>query len=341
MGKLRYDNPGGLIAGSVILELIAVLAVGLRFYTRWWKRQRVLVSDWLILVASILATGMTVIEIYGVKVEALGYPLGGTIEDPRAVTGRLNKAKHIELAYLLLGIATLGFIKLSVCFLYWQLFAKVIFRRFLIVWIIIIIVWATSFVLAGLLECGSHLTALFGDPQEYLDHCGSAIPSGWAMVGSDMATDLITLAIPIPAVLRLQMPTHKKVLTLITFMIGAFSVAASVVKSYIYISASLGLYTEDAICLSIWNLVEVQVGIIAASGPTLRLVLSHMLPTESLSSLVHFSKKNKSVQSSDLPSFVKLSESEENFASGRQNSFKADQFEMQTTITAATPVTHV
>ncbi|KAI8962345.1 hypothetical protein F5Y11DRAFT_323189 [Daldinia sp. FL1419] len=345
MDKLQYDNPGGIIAGSIILEVIAVLAVGLRFYTRRWKHQSVLVTDWLILVALVFATGLTVIEIYGVKVEALGYPLGSTIEDPMAVTGRLNKSKHIELSYLILGVATLGLVKLSVCFLYWHLFAKVMFRRFLIVWMAIIIAWATSFVIAGLLECGSHLSALFGQPQEYLDHCGSSIPIGWSMVGSDMATDLITLIIPIPAVLKLQIPTHRKVLILLTFMIGAFSVAASIVKAYIYIHASLGLYTEDAISIltgiSIWNLVEVQVGIIAASGTTLRPVLAHIVPTESLLSLVSFPKKSRSNEPDSLPGFVKMPESEGDIVPRRETTVQTDRFKMETMTHISTSATRV
>lgn len=32
----------------------------------------------------------------GVKEHALGYPLGASIEDPKAVNGRLNKAKHVR-----------------------------------------------------------------------------------------------------------------------------------------------------------------------------------------------------------------------------------------------------
>lgn len=63
-----------------------------------------------------------------------------------------------------------------------------------------LVLWTAAFVIAGLAECGSHLLALFGTPQAYLDHCGSAIPTGWAMVGSDVATDVITLILPIPMV---------------------------------------------------------------------------------------------------------------------------------------------
>jgi hypothetical protein len=80
---MAYDNPAGMIAAAVILEIVTIVCIALRFYTRWWKKSQVFTSDWLILAAFICGTGLTVMQIYG------------TIEDPRAVTGRLNKAKHV------------------------------------------------------------------------------------------------------------------------------------------------------------------------------------------------------------------------------------------------------
>lgn len=133
----------------------------------------------------------------------------------------LNFLNQIQLAFLLVGITALGLIKLSVCFLYWNLFAQVTLRRFLIIWMLIVVAWATSFIMAGLLECGSHLKAVFSSPTEYLEHCGSAVPAGYAMVGTDIATDFITLIIPIPVVWRLQMDMRTKLLTLMAFLIGA------------------------------------------------------------------------------------------------------------------------
>lgn len=70
--------------------------------------------------------------------------------------------------------------------------------------------------IAGLAECGSHLLALFGTPQAYLDHCGSAIPTGWAMVGSDVATDVITLILPIPMVSNLESVSYQVSSVLLT-----------------------------------------------------------------------------------------------------------------------------
>ncbi|KAK4189740.1 hypothetical protein QBC35DRAFT_492248 [Podospora australis] len=321
MGQHKYDNPAAIVAAAAILQTLSTASVGLRFYSRRWKRQPYIVSDWLILAALVSGTGITAEMFYGVAEKAMGYPLGGTIEDPYAVTGRLNRAKHLELGYLLIGILSLGLIKLSITFLYWHLFAKVIFRRFLIVWMVLIVIWMVGFILAGLLECGAHLTALFGTPQDYLDHCGSAMPSGYGLVGSDVLTDLVTLLIPVPVLMTLQMNKRTRVLTLLTFAIGSLSVGASVAKAYIYITATLGLATEDAISIltgiAIWNYVEVHVGIIAACGPTLRAILSRILPIEaaaiSLMSLLGVSLQTKT--GSTLPSFVKMPASEEKLKS--------------------------
>jgi hypothetical protein len=60
-----YDDPAGLIAACVVLEVLAGACVGLRCYTRKWKGQVVLASDWVMLVAFAFGTGLTVMEIYG------------------------------------------------------------------------------------------------------------------------------------------------------------------------------------------------------------------------------------------------------------------------------------
>ncbi len=127
----------------------------------------------------------------------------------------------IDLAMLLLGIAGAGFDKLSFCFFYWHLFSRIAFRRFLIFWIIVNAVWMVGFILSGLLECRTHLTAVFGTAQEYYTYCASSQQAGYAMIASDILTDLVTLLIPIPIVLSSQMNRRTKVLTLLVFTMGS------------------------------------------------------------------------------------------------------------------------
>ncbi|RYC57229.1 hypothetical protein CHU98_g8984 [Xylaria longipes] len=299
--SVNYANPAGLIAGCVVLEVVAGVSVALRFITRRWKQQKVIHSDWLVLVAFIFGTGLTVLEIYG-----------GTLEEAAVVSERLNSAKHVEFAFLILGVLGVGFVKLSTCFLYWNLFGKLMFRPFLIFWTIIIFFWTLAFSIFFFAECGDHLLALFAQPADYDRYCKASIPAGWVQVGTDVGTDLVTLLIPIPVVLRLQMSRNLKALTLLIFAIGGLSVGASTVKAYIYISATLNRFTEDAICVSIWNLAEVQIGIVATCGPVIRSTLAQLSPSsQSVLSLLNSFKWSSNPQSAPTSNYVEVTDSED------------------------------
>lgn len=61
-----YDDPAGIIAGSVVMWILALASVTLRFYSVKWRHQRFTASEWLILAAFVFGTGLTVMEIYGI-----------------------------------------------------------------------------------------------------------------------------------------------------------------------------------------------------------------------------------------------------------------------------------
>jgi len=101
---------------------------------------------------------------------------------------------------VIIGIFAVGMVKLSVSLLYYHLFSLVKFRYFLIFWIAIIIAWTITFVLGELLECGSHPLKIFGTVADVAKYCPHIHSIGYALVGSDIATDVITLLIPLPLV---------------------------------------------------------------------------------------------------------------------------------------------
>ncbi|KAM7213895.1 hypothetical protein V8F06_010714 [Rhypophila decipiens] len=326
VGVEVYSNPGGIIAATVVIQVIALLAVGLRFYSRRCKRQQFIVSDWLIILALIIGAGLAAIEIYGVHKEAFAYPIGATFAMD-VIMERFAILKQLQLALILLGVAGTGFVKLSVCFLYWHLFSRVVFRRFLAVWIGIVALWMVGAIIGGLTQCGTHLYAVLGAPEDYFTYCKASVPIGYAVMASDVLTDFVTLIIPIPVVMSLSLDRRTKILTLLTFMVGSLSVGCSIAKTYIYVIQATGQSTEDAILtttgLSLWNLLEVQIGILAACGPTLRQVLSQAIrpTTSSIKSLLsRLSGGAGSTSSTDsqnqcynynkdeLPSFVKIPE---------------------------------
>ncbi|KAM7203992.1 hypothetical protein V8F33_001963 [Rhypophila sp. PSN 637] len=322
-----YSNPGGIIAATVVTQVIALLAVGLRFYSRRCKRQQFIVSDWLIILALIIGAGLASIEIYGVHKEAFAYPIGATFAMD-VLMERFDILKQLQLALIILGVAGTGFVKLSVCFLYWHLFSRVVFRRFLAVWIGIVALWMVGAIIGGLTQCGTHLYAVLGAPEDYFTYCKASVPIGYAVMASDVLTDFVTLIIPIPVVMSLSLDRRTKILTLLTFMVGSLSVGCSIAKTYIYVIQATGQSTEDAILtttgLSLWNLLEVQIGILAACGPTLRQVLSQAIhpTTSSIKSLLSRLSGGSSTgtrtsnsenqcynyNKDELPSFVKIPE---------------------------------
>ncbi|KAJ2981941.1 hypothetical protein NUW58_g6557 [Xylaria curta] len=306
MANIRYDTPASLIAGTVVLWVLATAALALRFYSRLWKGQKFITSDWLILVTAIFGTGLTVLELYAIATKALAYPLGQSIEEQTNDVDRLNRSKYVEFNFLLLGVLGIGFLKLSVCFLYWDLFAKHKCRHFIIFWMVVIVIWTAAFFIELFAECRDHFLALFAQPQDYAQHCGASIPAGWALGGTDIATDIVTLLIPVPIILGLNMSRNLKLLTLLTFSIGILTVAASTVKAYIYITATLNRYDDDAILtltgISIWNLAEVQIGTIAACSPTLRAILVHMMASPSLVNLLSSFRRTTGQAISEHPS---------------------------------------
>jgi hypothetical protein len=121
----------------------------------------------------------------------------------------------------MIGILAIGLIKLSVCFFYWHLFARVVYRTFLRIWMVIISLWTVAFILCAVFQCGSHFEAFFNsNPKIIAQYCvgPQMIPP---MAISDVITDFITLLIPVPVILGMRMSLSTKVFTILLFMIGA------------------------------------------------------------------------------------------------------------------------
>ncbi|KAF2661018.1 hypothetical protein K491DRAFT_674322 [Lophiostoma macrostomum CBS 122681] len=310
MGWGAYSSRGGVIVSAVVLQVLSSTCIGLRFYTRFWKRQTILVPDWLVLAAFVCATALSVMEIYGVVSHGFATPLDSTNPALQGKSERLAMIQHMEYAFVLIGVFSIGLVKLSVSLLYWHLFSKVKFRRFLAVWIILLIAWTITFVLAELLECGTHPLKIFSTAKDVAHYCPHIHEIGYALVGSDVGTDLITVLIPLPLVLQMRLPLARKLLVAATFMLGLLAVGASTAKAYMFIAGVLSLTSTDGAILvtaySMWNLAEVHVSIIAACGMTLRPILGHMLPTQRFADLFRswgWSSED-SQQQPALPSFV-------------------------------------
>ena len=62
---MAYDNPKGIIAAAAIVQAIVYIAVALRFKAHYKCGGKYHASDWLILLAAFLSTGLSIIQTYG------------------------------------------------------------------------------------------------------------------------------------------------------------------------------------------------------------------------------------------------------------------------------------
>ena len=95
---------------------------------------------------------------------------------------------------------TCGAIKLSIVLFYRRLFSTARFKFWNTVLIVLVVCWTITFGVATLAACPKSFNANFGTLLDLGNYCIDTFADLIAMVVSDVAVDLVILAIPIPTV---------------------------------------------------------------------------------------------------------------------------------------------
>ena len=92
-----------------------------------------------------------------------------------------------------------------------------------------------------------------------------------------MATDVLFASLPIPLIWSLQLNIRQKISLICTLSLGWFSSAASVVKTILQYNFLKDMDWTVHDSFDVWFSIEVNVGILAASLPALKPLLTWML----------------------------------------------------------------
>lgn len=113
-----------------------------------------------------------------------------------------------------------GVIKLSVIFLYRRLFVGRLFNRYSLALCTLIALWSLSFFFATAFQCGTHIAYWWTSQATIKRFCvdTNALNLGFSI--SDVITDLMVLAIPLPIIWKLQMSTPQKLGLTSIFLLG-------------------------------------------------------------------------------------------------------------------------
>lgn len=284
MPNTSVVTPKTIVAVGVVLPALAALTVALRFYVRISIKPSLGRDDYLILFALILTVPLGIMMIIAVHLLAQRTPIGKSHEGfVLALDEATVLVKKMKWAFDLTEIFALGTMKLSVIFFYRRVFRGQTFDFYSKTMIALVGVWITAFFLATLFECGTRVQYMWTDILDVSTQCTNSVMYHNAYAISDLITEVMILAMPIPIIWRLQMSLSQKLAVSIVFALGFVSVAAGLARITVQIAqlSHITSVSQNILIISLctyWSMIEMGLSIVAACLPTLRPLLSNPSP---------------------------------------------------------------
>ncbi|KAL4812801.1 hypothetical protein BDW67DRAFT_193222 [Aspergillus spinulosporus] len=266
-----YLSPPGTqsLVISIVFTSLAAFFVLARVYTRKKLVKRMEANDWMILIALILSF----VFMSFLLVEALNGMGMHLVDIPAPILLKQMKAFWLSIPFY---NAALLCAKASILMQYFRVFPSRCMRRICWTMIGILVTYGTWAVLSGFLNCIP--VARFWDPT-IPGSCLSSKALWFSNASMHIATDLAILVIPIPALYSLELPRKQRIALIAIFAVGGFVCITSICRLLsLKRIADSSDPTYDNVGAATWSAVECNVGIICACLPTLRPLISRMIP---------------------------------------------------------------
>ncbi|KAL2698842.1 hypothetical protein AAEP93_010230 [Penicillium crustosum] len=279
---LSADHPLD-ISGVIVTYAIAVLVVGLRFYTRFKVQGvRILADDWMIVLALLCVTAGFALVVIVNENPCIGRHVW-TVPPVQ-----VQDMMRILFAFVVLYVTSAPLIKLSIIFFYRRIFGMTYSIWFCV---FLSVGYFVSGIIAFLVCCRpvSYYWTQFTTPDG--GKCVYDLYKFYlSYAGVNVITDVAILLVPIPIVWRLQMRRTQKLLVCGILLIGGFVCVASLVRIYYITFLKSGDYTWVIGKVFMWSSIEPSIGILCACLPTLhpliRSVMSRVFGTSSASDVL-------------------------------------------------------
>ncbi|GAB1315559.1 Rhodopsin domain-containing protein [Madurella fahalii] len=278
---IRIETNGPLVTGIAVgfVSATALFVAG-RLYTRGVLIRSIGKDDWSMLIATVLSLVNSIAMCLEVK-----YGMGRHSENVRPEES-LEQLKFLLVAILTYNMG-MNVVKLGFLFQYRRIFQDAVIQRICYWFIIYVCIWAcVQAVLLGLacLPISIIVPTMAGS-------CLDTLPFWYFSSGMSMATDILIFCIPIPSVLKLHLPLKQRLIVVGIFCLGFFVCIISIYRMF---TLRAGVISQDPswenIGVAIWSCIELNVAIIASTLPTLRPLVTRILPGFGLSSAHHSPK---------------------------------------------------
>ncbi|GLA79086.1 hypothetical protein AtubIFM55763_001754 [Aspergillus tubingensis] len=232
-----------LLAVTSVFTVTSLSALTLRFYARRLARLDLLADDWLALAALIFTLVYNSTLLAGTSRDIIANHTKPTAQTEVA-------ARKYQLALQVIEIIALGLTKLSFFTLWKRVFSTHPVHRLCTFLIGAVTVWMVAFILATTLQCGGHVSRIWSSIEDVNNSntCASAN-------------------------MGLNMWIGRKIGMIGLYIVGVYVTAISIARTYFTIVVSYNndekesrlSFMHELSLLALWAVVEVNVGILAAS----------------------------------------------------------------------------
>ncbi|PLN77370.1 hypothetical protein BDW42DRAFT_176995 [Aspergillus taichungensis] len=166
--------------------------------------------------------------------------------------------------------------KISMGILYFRAFKTKTYQRVLIVYLVFVIISGLWMVLSTLFFC----TPIRGFWDKSIHSYCLPQTVIWCLNAAlQIATDLLTVILPLPALAKLHLARRQRFALIVIFSLGLFVVATSSVRLWQVIDFIRGRdTTKEGSSATSWSYIESSVAIICACLPPLRPLIARLFP---------------------------------------------------------------
>ncbi|KAL9592696.1 MAG: hypothetical protein Q9179_006454, partial [Wetmoreana sp. 5 TL-2023] len=290
----RVPNNGPRVETvSLVLVALSILTVGARLYRRLGKSGSSFGwDDAAISFALTLAIGHTITDVIGKRRIAQSPQMGELTKSAAVEKFGFGKHEvdlppslaHSHKADLLFWVAQLFYkscilcTKESICFLYLRLF-NVGHRRFRIAVIVSMIFIALYYIIAILITVFECTPVQKSWEKQLPGSCIDLQTFFFANAAFNVITDILVMALPIPAIAKLQITRKQRIGLGLIFFVGLVATATSIVRmTTLHAGGENNDVSWTTSGSTIWSSIEMNVAIICACLFILRVPLQSILP---------------------------------------------------------------
>ncbi|KAF2705047.1 hypothetical protein K504DRAFT_506519 [Pleomassaria siparia CBS 279.74] len=175
--------------------------------------------------------------------------------------------------------ADLSLLKLSLLFFYLRIFPASNVKRVIRATIAFDVTYGITFVIVSIFQCRpiSHYWTNWDG--EHRGTCININALGWANAAISISLDVWMLAIPLSQLVHLKLAWKKKVGVAMMFFVGTFVTVVSILRLQSLVTfATSHNPTWDQWDVSNWSTIELNVGIVCACMPSMRVILVRLFP---------------------------------------------------------------